>query len=90
MGTVVQALSQSVSMSQEVCSSYSLDTGIELQGVQQRYKLAKPKSVASLTLVQTNWGTDPILPTKVNVLLTEGQTIQLEVIWNMSASNVFS
>lgn len=67
------------SIGQVVYSAYNSGTGTKNQGVQQRYELVKVKSVGPLALVQTNWGTEPILPTKVNVLLTEGQVIQVGV-----------
>jgi gliding motility-associated-like protein len=71
-------------------SSYTAVAGTESQGVQQRYDLAKVKSVFELAQLQTNWGTDPILPTKVNVLLSEGQIVQVNVTWNKSTLNVFA
>ena len=82
--------SVSFSIGQLVYNEYSSGTGTEGQGVQQPYDLVKVKSVVPLALVQTNWGKDPILPTKVNVLLTEGQIVQVEVTWNKSALNVFA
>lgn len=78
------------SLGQVVYNEYSSGTGTERQGVQQRWDLVKVKSVLPLALVQTNWGTDPILPTKVNVLLTEGQIVQVGVTWNKSTLNVFA
>jgi gliding motility-associated-like protein len=82
--------SVSISIGQLVYNEYSSVTGTEGQGVQQPYDLVKVKSVDPLALVQTNWGKDPILPTKVNILLTEGQTLQVEVTWNKSALNLFA
>ena len=82
--------SVSISIGQLVYNEYSSGTGAEVQGVQQPYDLVKVKSVDPLALVQTNWGKDPILPTKVNILLTEGQTLQVEVTWNKSALNLYS
>jgi gliding motility-associated-like protein len=73
-----------------VYNEYSSVTGTEGQGVQQPYDLVKVKSVDPLALVQTNWGKDPILPTKVNILLTEGQTLQVEVTWNKSTLNLYA
>ena len=82
--------SVSFSIGQLVYNEYSSGTGTEGQGVQQPYDLVKVKSVVPLALVQTNWGKDPILPTKVNVLLTEGQIVQVEVTWNKSALNLYA
>jgi gliding motility-associated-like protein len=82
--------SVSISIGQVVYNEYSSGTGTEVQGVQQPYDLVKVKSVVPLALVQTNWGKDPILPTTVNILLTEGQTLQVEVTWNKSALNLYA
>jgi gliding motility-associated-like protein len=82
--------SVSISIGQVVYNEYSSGTGTEVQGVQQPYDLVKVKSVVPLALVQTNWGKDPILPATVNLLLTEGQTLQVEVTWNKSALNLFA
>ena len=78
------------SFGQVVYNEYGSGTGTESQGVQQRYDLVKVKSVFELALVQTNWGTDPILPSKVNVLLTEGKAIQAGVTWDKSSMNIFA
>lgn len=78
------------SIGQVVYSTHSTGLGSEAQGVQQRYDLVKVKSVFELALVQTNWGIDPILPSKVNVLLTEGKAVQVGVTWNKSTLNIFS
>ncbi len=78
------------SFGQVVYNEYSSGNGAESQGVQQRYDLVKVKSVFELALVQTNWGIDPILPAKVNVLLSEGQIVQVNVTWNKSTLNVFA
>ena len=78
------------SIGQVVYSSYTTEAGTEAQGVQQRYELVKVKSVFELALVQTNWGTAPILPSKVNVLLSEGQAVQVGVTWDKSSLNIFS
>lgn len=77
------------SIGQVAYSSYTAEAGTEAQGVQQRYELVKVKSVFELALVQTNWGTEPILPSKVNVLLSEGQVVQVGVTWNKSTLNIF-
>jgi gliding motility-associated-like protein len=58
--------------------------------VQQRYELVKVKSVVPLPQVQTPWGIDPALPTKVNVFLSEGQAVQVSVTWDKSNLNVFA
>jgi gliding motility-associated-like protein len=78
------------SFGQVVYNEYGSNNGTESQGVQQRYDLVKVKSVFELALVQTNWGIDPILPSKVNVLLSEGQAVQVSVTWNKSTLNVFA
>lgn len=78
------------SIGQVVYTTHSTGSGTEAQGVQQRYDLVKVKSVFELALVQTNWGTDPILPSKVNVLLSEGQAVQVSVTWNKSTLNIFA
>jgi gliding motility-associated-like protein len=78
------------SIGQVVYSSFSSSTGTEGQGVQQRYELVKVKSVVPLPQVQTPWGIDPALPTKVNVFLSEGQAVQVSVTWDKSSLNVFA
>jgi gliding motility-associated-like protein len=78
------------SIGQVVYSSFSSSTGTEGQGVQQRYELVKVKSVVPLPQVQTPWGIDPALPTKVNVFLSEGQAVQVSVTWDKSNLNVFA
>jgi gliding motility-associated-like protein len=78
------------SIGQVIYTTHSTVSGSEAQGVQQRYDLVKVKSVFELAQVQTNWGTDPILPAKVNVLLSEGQVVQVNVTWNKSTLNVFA
>jgi gliding motility-associated-like protein len=78
------------SIGQVVYSSYTAVAGTEGQGVQQRYELVKVKSVVPLPQVQTPWGIDPPLPTKVNVFLSEGQAVQVIVTWNKSTLNVFA
>jgi gliding motility-associated-like protein len=82
--------SVSISIGQVVYNEYSSGTGTEVQGVQQPYDLVKVKSVVPLALVQTNWVKDPILPTTVNIILTEGQSLQVEVTWNKSALNLYA
>jgi gliding motility-associated-like protein len=78
------------SIGQVVYSTYNSGTGTENQGVQQRYELVKVNSVLPLPQVQTPWGIDPALPTKVNVLLSEGQAVQVNVTWDKSSLNVFA
>jgi gliding motility-associated-like protein len=78
------------SVGQVVYTTHSTGSGSEAQGVQQRYDLVKVKSVFELALVQTNWGIYPILPSKVNVLLSEGQFVQVGVTWNKSTLNIFA
>ena len=78
------------SIGQVVYSSYTAVAGTEGQGVQQRYELVKVKSVVPLPQVQTPWGIDPALPTKVNVFLSEGQAVQVSVTWDKSNLNVFA
>jgi len=78
------------SIGQVVYFTSSSATGTVGKGVQQRYELVKVKSVIPLAQVQTNWSTDPILPAKVNILLSEGQTVQVGVTWNKSTLNVFA
>jgi gliding motility-associated-like protein len=78
------------SIGQVVYSSYTAVSGTEGQGVQQRYELVKVKSVVPLPQVQTPWGIDPTLPTKVNVFLSEGQAVQVSVTWDKSSLNVFA
>lgn len=78
------------SIGQVVFSNYTAAAGTEGQGVQQRYELVKVKSVVPLPQVQTPWGIDPTLPTKVNVFLSEGQAVQVSVTWDKSSLNVFA
>jgi gliding motility-associated-like protein len=78
------------SIGQVLYTTHSAGTGTEAQGVQQRYDLVKVKSVFDLAVVQTNWGIAPILPSKVNILLSEGQFVQVDVTWNMATLNIFS
>lgn len=78
------------SIGQVVFSNYTAAAGTEGQGVQQRYELVQVKSVIEPSLVQTNWSKDPILPTKVTVVLTEGQSFQVGVTWNKSTLNIFA
>lgn len=78
------------SIGQVVYSSYTDVSGTDGQGVQQRYELVKANSVLPLSQVQTPWGIDPALPSKVNVLISEGQAVQVIVNWDKSILNVFA
>ena len=78
------------SVGQVVYTTYSLPVGTESQGVQQRYELVQVKSATEPSLVQTNWSKDPVLPTKVTIVLTEGQSFQVGVTWDKSTLNIFA
>ena len=83
--------SVAVSIGQAVYNTYSVGVlGTKSHGVQQRYDLVQVKSATEPSLVQTNWSKDPILPTKVTVVLTEGQSFQVEVTWDKSTLNLFA
>jgi gliding motility-associated-like protein len=81
--------SVAVSMGQVAYTSYDLAIGTESQGVQQRYDLVQVKSATEPSLVQTNWSKDPILPSKVTIFLSEGQSFQVGVSWDKSTLNIF-
>ena len=78
------------SVGQVVYTTYSLPLGTESQGVQQRYQLVQVKTATEPSLVQTNWSKDPVLPTKVTIVLTEGQSFQVGVTWDKSTLNIFA
>lgn len=78
------------SVGQVVYTTYSLPVGTESQGVQQRYELVQVKSATEPSLVQTNWSKDPVLPTKVTIVITEGQSFQVGVTWDKSTLNIFA
>jgi gliding motility-associated-like protein len=78
------------SIGQVAYSSYTAVTGTEGQGVQQRYELVQVKSATEFPLIQTNWSIDPILPTQVQILLSEGQSFQVGVTWDKSPLNLFA
>jgi gliding motility-associated-like protein len=78
------------SFGQFVYNEFSSGTGSERQGVQQRYELVQVKSAADYPLIQTNWSIDPVLPTKVQILLSEGQSFQVGVTWDKSPLNLFA
>uniref|UniRef100_UPI004047DA9B T9SS type B sorting domain-containing protein n=1 Tax=Algoriphagus sp. TaxID=1872435 RepID=UPI004047DA9B len=82
--------SVAVSIGQVAYSSHSVGVGTKTQGVQQRYELVQVKSTTEPSLVQTNWSKDPILPTKVTIVLTEGQSFQVGVTWDKSTLNIFA
>jgi gliding motility-associated-like protein len=82
--------SVAVSIGQVAYGSHSLDVGTKTQGVQQRYDLVQVKSATEPSLVQTNWAKDPILPTEVTIVLTEGQSFQVVVTWDKSTLNLFA
>jgi gliding motility-associated-like protein len=78
------------SIGQVAYSSYTAVTGTEGQGVQQRYELVQVKSATEFPLIQTNWSIDPVLPTQVQILLSEGQSFQVAVTWDKSPLNLFA
>ena len=78
------------SIGQVAYSSYTAVTGTEGQGVQQRYELVQVKSAAEYPLIQTKWSIDPVLPTQVQILLSEGQSFQVGVTWDKSPLNLFA
>ena len=78
------------SIGQVVFSNYTAATGTEGQGVQQRYELVQVKSATEYPLVQTNWSVAPVLPSKVEILLSEGQSFQVDVTWDKSTLNIFA
>ena len=82
--------SVAVSMGQVAYTSYDLASGTESQGVQQRYDLVQVKSATEPSLVQTNWSKDPILPSKVTIVLSGGQSFQVGVSWDKSTLNIFA
>ena len=82
--------SVAVSIGQVAYSSHSVGVGTKTQGVQQRYELVQVKSTTEPSLVQTNWSKDPILPTQVTIVLTEGQSFQVGVTWDKSTLNIFA
>jgi len=50
---------------------------------------ARILSVTELGLIQTAWGQNPLLPTKVTVLTTDGQLFEVGVTWNLFGLNIF-
>ena len=78
------------SLGQVVYNEFSSGTGSERQGVQQRYELVQVKSATEYPLIQTKWSIDPVLPSKVEILLLEGQSFQVAVTWDKSTLNIFA
>ena len=78
------------SIGQVVFSNYTAAAGTEGQGVQQRYELVQVKSASEYPLIQTKWSIDPVLPSKVEILLSEGQSFQVAVTWDKSTLNIFA
>lgn len=77
------------SIGQVVYSTHSSLAGNELQGVQQRYEMAKVFSALELATIQTPWSKTPSLPTTVTIQTTEGQFIRVGVNWDVKPLNVF-
>jgi hypothetical protein len=50
---------------------------------------ARILSVVELGVIETEWGQDPVLPSKVTVLTTDGQLFEVGVIWNTFGLDVF-
>lgn len=82
--------SVSVSIGQVAYISHSIGVGTKSQGVQQRYDIVQVKSASEPSLVQTNWSKNPVLPSKVTIVLSEGQTFEVGVTWDMSTINLFA
>ena len=82
--------SVSVSIGQVAYISHSVGVGTKSQGVQQRYDIVQVKSASEPSLVQTNWSKTPVLPSKVTIVLSEGQTFEVGVTWDMSTINLFA
>ena len=78
------------SIGQVVFSNYTAAAGTEGQGVQQRYELVQVKSATESPLIQTKWSVAPVLPSKVEILLSEGQSFQVAVTWDKSTLNIFA
>lgn len=77
------------SVGQVVYSTRVGVSGIEAQGVQQRYEIAKVSRALEVAIIQTPWSKLPSLPTTVNIQTTEGQFVRVGVNWNLSTLNVF-
>ena len=77
------------SVGQVVYTTHVGFLGMEAQGVQQRYEIAKVSRALEIAIIQTPWSKIPSLPTTVNIQTTEGQFVRVGVNWNLSALNVF-
>lgn len=77
------------SVGQVVYTAHAGVSGIEAQGVQHRYEIAKVSRALEVAIIQTPWSKMPILPTTVNIQTTEGQFVRVGVNWNLSTLNVF-
>jgi len=77
------------SVGQVVYSSHVAVEGIEAQGVQQRYEMAKVAFALEEATLTTPWSKTPPLPSSVNIQTTEGQYVRVGVTWNASPLNVF-
>ena len=82
--------SVSVSIGQVAYISHSIGVGTKSQGVQQRYDIVQVKYASEPSLVQTNWSKNPVLPSKVTIVLSEGQTFEVGVTWDMSTIKLFA
>lgn len=77
------------SVGQVVYTAHAGVSGIEAQGVQQRYEIAKVSRAMEVAIIQTPWSKIPSLPNTVNIQTTEGQFVRVGVNWNLSTLNVF-
>jgi gliding motility-associated-like protein len=77
------------SVGQVVFTTHSSSTGIEAQGVQQRYEMAKVAFALEEAQLTTPWSKTPNLPSYVNIQTTEGQFIRVGVTWKTSPLNVY-
>lgn len=82
--------SVAISIGQVAYTTYSVGVGSKSLGVQQRYDLVQVKSVTEPSPIQTNWSKAPILPSKVTIVLSEGQSFQVGVTWDKSTLNLFA
>lgn len=81
--------SVSYSVGQVVYTAHTGVTGMEAQGVQQRYEIAKVSKVLEVAIIQTPWSKLPSLPNTVNIQTSEGQYVRVGVNWNTATLNVF-
>ncbi len=77
------------SVGQVVYTAHAGVSGIEAQGVQQRYEIAKVSRAMEVAIIQTPWSKIPSLPNTVNIQTTDGQFVRVGVNWNLSTLNVF-